>query len=161
MLVLIVCRFEIAGYPTLKFFPAGSADGEPYDGQREVEAMVDFINSRAGTLRNSDGSLKPSAGRVAALDEIIVAAQHNVDAVLVNSIKLMASGLEGKDSVFAKLYVNAAEKILAKGAQFIISERDRLTKMINGSNVKPDAKTNFLLRRNVLAAFDVSAREEL
>lgn len=144
----------------MKFFPAGSAEGEPYEGQREVEAMVDFINSRAGTLRNSDGTLKPSAGRVASLDELIVSAGHKVDAALVNSLKLVAAGLDGKESVFGKLYVNAAEKILAKGTDYITSENQRLTKMIGGSNVKPDSKTSFLLRRNILAAFDVTAAND-
>lgn len=156
----LASRFEIGGYPTLKFFPAGSAEGEPYEGQREVEAMVDFINSRAGTLRNSDGTLKPSAGRVASLDELIVSAGHKVDAALVNSLKLVAAGLDGKESVFGKLYVNAAEKILAKGTDYITSENQRLTKMIGGSNVKPDSKTSFLLRRNILAAFDVTAAND-
>lgn len=154
-------RFEIAGYPTLKFFPAGSSEGESYDGQREVEAMVDFINSKAGTLRNSDGSLKPQAGRVAALDEIIVGAGHKVDATLVNSLKVVAAGLSDKEALLGKHYVNAAEKILAKGSDFISTERKRLSKMIGGSNVKPEAKTGFLLRRNILAAFDVSQEEEL
>lgn len=154
-------RFEISGYPTLKFFPAGSADAESYEGQREVEAMVDFINLRAGTLRNSDGTLKPTAGRVSKLDELIAGAKYTVDAGLVNSLKVTAATLEGKEAAFGKFYVSAAEKILAKGADHITKEIARLAKMSSAANVKPDAKTSMYLRQNVLNAFSATANEEL
>ena len=157
----LASRFEISGYPTLKFFPAGSADAEAYEGQREVEAMVDFINLRAGTLRNSDGTLKPTAGRVAKLDELISGAKYNVDAALVNALKVTAATLDGKDAGLGKLYISAAEKVLAKGAEYVTKEIARLEKMSAGSNVKPDAKTSMQLRRNVLTAFAASANEEL
>ncbi|RYY87894.1 hypothetical protein EON63_03255 [archaeon] len=38
------------GYPTLKFFPAGSAEPEDYQGERTAQAITDFINSKAGKL---------------------------------------------------------------------------------------------------------------
>ena len=44
-------RFNIEGFPTLKFFPAGAADKpEDYDGDRTVEALVAWVNDRLGTL---------------------------------------------------------------------------------------------------------------
>ena len=62
------CRFGVTGYPTLKFFPAGSLEPEPYEEARELESLVHFVNTKTGTKRNPDGSLEASAGRLEALD---------------------------------------------------------------------------------------------
>ena len=44
-------RFNIEGFPTLKFFPAGASDKpEDYDGDRTAEALVSWVNDRLGTL---------------------------------------------------------------------------------------------------------------
>jgi hypothetical protein len=45
---LHVCRFEITGFPTIKFFPAGSDEPEPYEENRELEDLVTFLNAKAG-----------------------------------------------------------------------------------------------------------------
>lgn len=58
----------MTGYPTLKFFPAGSLEPEPYEEARELESLVHFVNTKTGTKRNPDGSLEASAGRLEALD---------------------------------------------------------------------------------------------
>jgi protein disulfide-isomerase A6 len=42
-------RFEVKGFPTLKWFPAGSLEGETYSGGRTAADIVDFVNSKAGT----------------------------------------------------------------------------------------------------------------
>ena len=42
-------RFEIHGYPTLKFFPAGEkVEAEDYKGDRSLDALVNFMNEKAG-----------------------------------------------------------------------------------------------------------------
>ena len=45
-------RFGVTGFPTLKFFPAGE-DKTPldYDGMRDLEELVFFLNENAGTQR--------------------------------------------------------------------------------------------------------------
>ena len=45
-------RFGVTGFPTLKFFPVGE-DKTPteYEGMRELEELVDFLNTHAGTQR--------------------------------------------------------------------------------------------------------------
>ena len=43
------CRFEVTGFPTIKFFPAGSDEPEPYEENRELEDLVTFLNAKAGT----------------------------------------------------------------------------------------------------------------
>jgi len=42
-------KFEVKGYPTIKWFPKGSLTGEDYEGGRSAEDFTKFINERAGT----------------------------------------------------------------------------------------------------------------
>jgi protein disulfide-isomerase A6 len=42
-------RFEVSGFPTLKYFPAGSTTAEVYSGGRSAKDIVNFINGKAGT----------------------------------------------------------------------------------------------------------------
>ena len=44
-------RFEIQGFPTLKFFPAGeTVETVDYKEERSAEAIIKFINERAGSF---------------------------------------------------------------------------------------------------------------
>lgn len=42
-------RFEVKGYPTLKWFPKGSTTPEDYSGGRTAEDIVGFLNSKTGS----------------------------------------------------------------------------------------------------------------
>jgi protein disulfide-isomerase A6 len=42
-------RFDVHGFPTLKFFPKGSTTPEAYEGGRSADDIVGFINNKAGT----------------------------------------------------------------------------------------------------------------
>jgi len=42
-------KFGVSGFPTIKYFPAGSSTPEEYQGGREVNDFVDFLNRKAGT----------------------------------------------------------------------------------------------------------------
>ena len=67
-------KYDVSGFPTIKFFPSGDAkEPEAYEGAREVKDFVDFINEKAGTARTPDGGLLPSAGRIEAIDKIVTA----------------------------------------------------------------------------------------
>jgi len=46
-------RFDVKGYPTIKFFPKGSSskEAQEYEGGRSLDDFVQFLNSRAGTHR--------------------------------------------------------------------------------------------------------------
>jgi protein disulfide-isomerase A6 len=112
---------------------------------------VSFINSKAGTFRNSDGSLLESAGRVDALDELIAAAT-SIDASLVQAIKDAVESLSAAAQPSAKLYVSIAEKIAAQGSGYVSKELARIGKLVSG-NITPESRTNFQLKQNVLKAF--------
>jgi len=151
-------RYEISGFPTLKFFPAGSAEPEAYEEARELDSLVEFINSKAGTQRNADGSLLPSAGRVDALDEIIKEASFGVTEAVVAALKAATEALTGKAAAQGKEYLSTAQKVLTKGgAAYVAKESKRLEGLISGKAIVPEKKAAFQLRRNVLAAFAASA----
>jgi len=149
----LATRYDVGGYPTLKFFPAGLSEPEAYDEARELEAMVGFLNTKAGTQRLPDGNLLPTAGRVEALDELVKVADYKVDAGLVATLKTAVEALTDKTAVLGKAYVSVAEKILAKGDAYLEKEIKRLQGMISGTSVVPVKKTAFQLRKNVLGAF--------
>jgi protein disulfide-isomerase A6 len=149
-------RYGVTGYPTLKFFPAGSSEPEAYEGARELEALVSFVNSKAGTLRRADGSLLPTAGRVEALDALISSADFHVTDKLVEALRQAVT--EGGAGAVGQEYVNAAQKVLSKGgAEYVTKELARLDAIIGGGSVVPDKRSAFQLRRNVLAAFQNNA----
>lgn len=67
-------RFDVSGFPTLKFVPKGSKDAVAYESGREVADLVAFMNDKAGLAYTADGGLKPSYGRVEALDALLPSA---------------------------------------------------------------------------------------
>jgi len=42
-------RFGVTGFPTIKYFPAGSKEAEAYSGGRTAPDMTDFINKKIGS----------------------------------------------------------------------------------------------------------------
>lgn len=135
------------------FFPSGSADPEPYQQARELEAMVDFINEKTGLERLSNGDLKPTAGRVEELDSIITKTKA-FDKSLVEQLTTAVNSLtESNTAKYGKLYLSFAAKIVEKGADYVEKEIKRLSTMASSANVKPALKTSFLLRKNILQAF--------
>mmetsp|Transcript_7837 Transcript_7837/g.5881 ORF Transcript_7837/g.5881 Transcript_7837/m.5881 type:complete len:375 (+) Transcript_7837:72-1196(+) len=149
-------KYQVQGYPTLKFFPANSLDPEDYNEAREVDALVSFINRKVGTQRASDGSLLPSAGRIAELDGILASANYIVNEAIVERLKSSLESIDSKYLAAAKLYVNFAEKIVSKGADYIQNEINRIGKMAASANVKPEAKTSFQLKLNILKGFSAA-----
>lgn len=162
----LASSYDVTGYPTIKFFPAGSSEPEPYEGGREVADFITFLNAKAGTERNPvTGALLPTAGRVEALDAIIAAAEHKVDDELINKLRAAADAMDGEDITEvqkqrAAAYVKTAEKVLGKGgAEYVAKEIKRLNGMLKSSakSMTPEKKMNFEMRRNLLAAFSTDA----
>eukprot|EP01041_Mallomonas_annulata_P005569 gene5569-11210_t len=145
-------RFDVSGYPTIKFFPATvTSDPELLEADYNVKSMVDFLNERSGTFRTEQGGLTEGAGRVKPLDDILEAAEI-IDENVIEQLKKTAESI--KDSkTFIKLYISIADKILDKGIEYVEKEIKRLASMIVSSNVHPEKKTGFLYRINVLKAF--------
>lgn len=140
----------ITGFPTIKFFPKGSTESEPYSGARSEEAFVKFVNEKAGTHRAVGGGLDSLAGTIAVLDEIVtknVVAQKFDN--LVVEVKKAAEGLQDK---YAEYYVKAADK-LSKNKGYAAKELTRLQKVLAKGNSAPEKLDDILSRSNILRRF--------
>ncbi|EEF49947.1 probable protein disulfide-isomerase A6 [Ricinus communis] len=42
-------KYDVSGYPTIKWFPRGSLEPKKYEGARTAEALAEFVNSEGGT----------------------------------------------------------------------------------------------------------------
>lgn len=54
---ILSIRYGVSGYPTLKFFPKNNKEGQDYDGGRDLDDFVTFINEQCGTSRDAKGQL--------------------------------------------------------------------------------------------------------
>ena len=135
-------RFGVEGFPTLKYIPLDAAPGASpeaaalaYDGPRDLEGLVKFVNEKAGTQRKADGSLAPTAGRVAALDAAAMALGKAPSAAALATLREAVAALSGAEAEAGAAYVKAGEKVLAKGAEYIAKELNRLDGMLASEEV--------------------------
>jgi len=147
-------RYGVSGFPTLKWFGKDSKSSpEPYDGARDVQAFVDFINQKAGTNRKADGKLGDQAGRVAAFDElakqfVATGADHKS---LLKQAEAAVKGLAAADAKNAQYYVKFMTQI-QKDSEFVSKETARLDRMLSGS-ISGSKADEFTVRKNILNAF--------
>jgi len=148
-------RFGVSGFPTLKFFGKDKkSEPETYDGPRDIQAFIDFINNKAGTVRTADGKLNSHAGRIEALDTIAAkfADASNKDSLLKEA-EAAVSALTGAAKEHAKYYLKFFELIKSKGKKFLETEVARLDRMLEGAGVTPAKIDEFTIRKNILGAF--------
>lgn len=151
-------RFSVTGFPTIKYFPADSRPldeiVQAYDGPREADAIVEFLNQKAGTQRAANGALAPTAGRLHDFDDLAAEFLAASDkAALFAEAQELASSYSGKQKGFADTYVKVMAKIIEKGAEYVAKETARLEGMIASPNIAKAKKDDFSIRKNVLAAF--------
>ncbi|OBZ89041.1 Protein disulfide-isomerase tigA [Choanephora cucurbitarum] len=149
-------EFEISGFPTIKFFPAGASEPVAYEGGRTEAAFVEFLNKHCGTQRVVGGGFMPSAGRIKQLDELAIRfikdanTRQQVQAEAVEAAKKIGSR-------YANYYAKVMEKVLAQGESFLAIEKARLAKVAGSSDVTSAKLDDFNIRKNILAVFDKSA----
>ncbi|XP_008678607.1 protein disulfide isomerase-like 2-1 [Zea mays] len=64
-------KYGVSGFPTLKFYPKGNKAGEDYDGGRDLDDFVKFINEKCGTSWDTKGHLTSEAGLVPSLNPLV------------------------------------------------------------------------------------------
>ena len=47
----LASQFGVQGYPTIKYFPAGSKEPEEYTGGRTADTIVEWVNEKIGARR--------------------------------------------------------------------------------------------------------------
>jgi len=148
-------RYGVTGFPTIKLFSKTEKTTPlSYEGARELDDLVDYINEKAGTDRDEQGRLGDSAGRVAALDSIaatFVAASNKAE--LIKQAEAEVAKLTGAAKENAKYYVKIMTLVQSKGKGFLTSEPARLDKMLEGSGVTLAKIDEFSIRKNIISAF--------
>ncbi|KAJ1536890.1 hypothetical protein HK096_006793, partial [Nowakowskiella sp. JEL0078] len=148
--------YGIGGYPTLKFFTAGSNGKEPlnYDGGRTEADLVSYLNEKCGTDRAVGGGYGPNVGRIAELDKLAseLLISNSKDLIIKSAREISKKSNIGT----AAYYVRVFEKVEKQGKDFLSKEIARLSKIIAGGNNTPEKIDDFSLRLNVLKAFTES-----
>ncbi|XP_044492242.1 protein disulfide-isomerase like 2-1-like [Mangifera indica] len=148
-------KYGVSGYPTLKFFPKGNKAGEDYDGGRDLDDFVSFINEKCGTSRDGKGQLTSKAGIVAQLDALVkdfVAASSDEKKAVFAKIEEEIGKLQGSSARYGKIYLKVAKSYMEKGSDYANKEIDRLRRMLDKS-ISPAKADEFTLKKNILSAF--------
>jgi protein disulfide-isomerase A6 len=148
-------EYGVSGYPTLKWFSKDDKSGVNYESGRDVEAFVNFINEKAGTLRTKEGGFLPSAGTIPEFDELVTKFKSASGAAR----KAVLAELEGKlssaskNKEFGKFYQIAMKRIIEKGDSFAADESGRLQRLVDSGSVTPDKYGEFAKRVNIINLF--------
>ena len=146
----------VKAYPTIKFFPKGSSTPVDYDGGRQEQALVDFMNEKAGTHRVVGGGLDNKAGIIDSLDAIIARSfageSHNT---LSKELGKAAKNLKDK---YAEYYV----KVFGKSDQsgYVQKELARLEGLIKKGGLAPAKLDDLTSRANILRSFTRSEEDK-
>ncbi|KAJ6400990.1 hypothetical protein OIU84_016415 [Salix udensis] len=148
-------KYGVSGYPTLKFFPKGNKDGEEYEGGRDLDDFVAFINEKSGASRDGNGQLTSKAGIVESLDALVkafVAAGDDEKKAVFSQIEEEVEKLKGSTTRYGKIYLKAAKSCMAKGADYAKNEIERLQRMLE-KTISPAKADEFTLKKNILSTF--------
>jgi len=157
-------RFEVQGFPTIKFFPKGNKAGEEYNGGRSEEDFINFLNERCGTNRVAGGGINEEAGRFEAFDKIAEQFMKDVDS-RASGIADIEKALETDQPDHKKAgqyYVKVMKKIEDKGEGYIQTEITRLENILSG-HMTADKRDQMFKRKNILNVFKkaTTGKEEL
>lgn len=147
-------EYGVNGYPTIKFFPAGSTTPEDYEGARSEESFVSFLNKKTGTHRVAGGGLDGTAGTVEALDTVVAKLVGGTAlAEAAAEAKKVAESLTDKaQAKHAEYYLRVFDK-LSKNEGFAAKELARLEGIIKKGGLVPTKLDELTIKTNVLRKF--------
>lgn len=154
----------VKAYPTIKYFPKGSSTPEDYEGGRQEQALVDFMNEKAGTHRIVGGGLDAKAGIIDSLDAIVAKSLGGGNyEKLSKELSKAAKGLKDK---YAEYYVKVFGKV-QQTQGYAEKELIRLEGLIKKGGLAPAKLDDLTSRANILRSFTKNeedkenAKEEL
>lgn len=148
-------KYGVSGYPTLKFFPKNNKAGEDYEGGRDLQDFVSFINEKCGTSRDVKGQLTSKAGTIATLDALVkefVSASNDEQKAILSKMEEEVEKLKGSLARYGKIYLKAAKSCMEKGSDYAKNEVERLQRILDKSinQVKAD---EFTIKKNILVTY--------
>ena len=147
----LASKYGVSGFPTIKYFPAGEDKApQDYQGGRTGDDFVKFINEKAGTARNLDGSFTASAGTDAELNAL--AAKYVAPGADKAAIKAeIVERVNTLGTKQAQHYIKVVEKIEATEG-YAAKESRRLTGILAGK-MSQNRRDEVALRKNVVDQF--------
>ncbi|KAH8600224.1 thioredoxin-like protein [Bisporella sp. PMI_857] len=148
----------VTSYPTIKFFPKGSKEPEAYSGGRTEEALLSFINSKAGTHRTIGGGLDATAGTIEVLDTLVskFTSGSSISEVAAEATKAAADLKSDAQYKYAEYYVRVFDK-LSKSDNYVAKELARLDGIIKKGGLAPAKLDEFTSKINILKRFVAKA----
>jgi protein disulfide-isomerase A6 len=152
----------VTGYPTIKWFPAGSKEAVAYEGGRSEADFIQWVNEKAGTHRVVGGGLDAIAGTVETLDAIVTKFTGGADLAEVTAeIKKQAENLTDKaQQKYAEYYVRVFDKI-SNNKDYVNKELTRLQGILAKGGVAPPKRDEIQSKVNVLRKFAEEAAEKV
>jgi len=145
-------RYGVTGFPTIKFFPRGDKSGESYEGGRDINDFVSFINGNAGTTRDAEGKLDSNAGKHPIFDAIAEAFHTGDHKSLLTKAEEALKDLTGDALASGKVYLKYMQTIAEKGKDWAKTEIERIEKVLGGA-VSPKKYDEFTKKKNILNSF--------
>lgn len=145
----------VTSYPTIKFFPKGKTEPEPYSGARTEEAFITFINEKAGTHRAVGGGLDATAGTIEAFNTIVskfVEAPTTLKEVAKEALKAAEGMKEDAQYKYAQYYVKVFEK-LGNSDTYATKELARLDGILKKGGLAPKKVDEMTSKINILKRF--------
>jgi len=146
-------RFGVSGFPTLKFFPKDNKEGIAFEGGRELSDFVKYINEKTGAKRTESGRLEETFGRVSSLDVIASTFLSSDKNSVLKTAEEKVKTLQGAEATHGDLYVKYMNAIIKKGNSFVETEKERLSKIIEGGSVSSQKIDEFTVRKNIISQF--------
>ncbi|KAL6560588.1 hypothetical protein OROGR_004147 [Orobanche gracilis] len=148
-------KYGVSGFPTLKFFSKGNKGGEDYDGGRDLDEFVTFINEKCGTSRDVKGQLTSKAGIVESLDNLVkgfLGATNEEKKAVFKRLEEEANKLDGSTARYANIYVKAAKSCLDKGSDYAKNEVLRLERILDKA-ISASKVDELTVKKNILSTF--------
>jgi protein disulfide-isomerase A6 len=153
-------KYEIQGFPTLKFFSKGQSEPITYEGGRSEVDLVNFLNEKCDTQRKVGGGLNEKAGRLRHLDAFartFFKSTSDAERLDLVAATLDADTPKGE----AKYYVYVMNKVVGgKGNEYVEKESKRLSKILAKQNISVKKADEIQVKVNILKAFVEGPLEE-
>ncbi|KAF8233197.1 disulfide isomerase [Tricholoma matsutake] len=153
-------KYEVSGFPTIKFFSRDSKDKPlDYEGGRTEADFVSFLNEKCGTHRAVGGGLNDKAGRLAEFDSLahqfFIATADARDSLYKQATVLAASA-----GTASRHYLRVMEKLVNGTEGYVEKETKRLASILKKRDLTPSKIDDLKIRVNILRAFVEKKIEE-
>ncbi|KEY69765.1 hypothetical protein S7711_03745 [Stachybotrys chartarum IBT 7711] len=147
-------EYGVKSYPTIKYFPAGSKEAQPYEGGRTEDAFVNFINEKAGTHRTPGGNLNAIAGTVDAFNALVTkfTGGATLADITAEANKELESITDAAQLTYAQYYVRVFDK-LNNSDTYVAKELARLEGILAKGGLAPTKRDEIVRKTNVLRRF--------